>query len=40
MAWCPLPFPFHPIVFGVIAFVLLVALLLVTVTLGKGRPHS
>ena len=32
--------PFHPIVFGVIAFVLLVALLLVTVTLGKGRPHS
>jgi hypothetical protein len=32
--------PFHPIVFGLIAFGLLVGLLLITVVLGKGRPHS
>jgi len=26
--------------FGVLAFVLLLALLLVTLSIGKGRPHS
>nr|WP_294692042.1 hypothetical protein [uncultured Friedmanniella sp.] len=29
-----------PIVIGLIAFGLLIALLLVTMALGKGRPHS
>jgi len=32
--------PFHPIVFGVVAFGLLMALLLITVAIGRGRPHS
>jgi hypothetical protein len=32
--------PFPPLVFGLIAFALLVALLVITVALGKGRPHS
>ena len=32
--------PFHPIVFGLVAFGLLLGLLLITVVLGKGRPHS
>jgi hypothetical protein len=32
--------PMPPIVYGLIAFGLLVALLAVTVALGKGRPHS
>jgi hypothetical protein len=32
--------PFPPVVFGLVAFGLLVALLLITVVLGKGRPHS
>ena len=29
-----------PLVIGLIAFGLLIALLLVTMALGKGRPHS
>ena len=32
--------PFHPIVFGLVAFAILLGLLLITVVLGKGRPHS
>ena len=32
--------PFPPLVFGLIAFVLLIALLVITVVLGNGRPHS
>ena len=32
--------PFPPLVFGLIAFLLLVALLVITVVLGNGRPHS
>ena len=32
--------PFHPIVFGLIAFGLLLALLILTVVIGNGRPHS
>ena len=32
--------PFPPFVFGLIAFGLLNLLLIITVTLGKGRPHS
>ena len=32
--------PLHPVVFGLIAFGLLLALLAITVGLGKGRPHS
>jgi hypothetical protein len=32
--------PFPPWAFGVIAFVLLCLMLLVTLALGKGRPHS
>jgi hypothetical protein len=32
--------PVPPYVFGIIAFALLVLLLLITLALGKGRPHS
>jgi hypothetical protein len=32
--------PLPPIVFGLIAFILLVILLAITVALGNGRPHS
>ncbi|WP_375430567.1 hypothetical protein [uncultured Friedmanniella sp.] len=32
--------PVPPYVFGIIAFGLLVILLLITLALGKGRPHS
>jgi len=32
--------PAHPLVFGVVAFVLLIALLLGLLMFGKGRPHS
>ena len=32
--------PCPPHVFGLIAFLLLVALLVITVVLGNGRPHS
>ena len=32
--------PVPPVVFGLIAFGLLVLLLLITLALGKGRPHS
>ena len=32
--------PFPPLVFGLIAFGLLIALLVLTVILGNGRPHS
>ena len=32
--------PVPPVVFGLIGFGLLLALLLVTWSIGKGRPHS
>jgi hypothetical protein len=32
--------PLPPLVYGLIAFLLLMTLLIVTVALGKGRPHS
>ena len=32
--------PIPPVAFGLLAFGLLVALLLVTWSIGKGRPHS
>ncbi len=32
--------PMPPLVFGLIAFGLLVLLLVITVVLGNGRPHS
>jgi hypothetical protein len=32
--------PIDPWGFGVLAFVLLLGLLLVTLSIGKGRPHS
>ncbi len=32
--------PMPPIVFGLVAFALLVVLLLIAMALGKGRPHS
>ena len=32
--------PFPPWAFGVIAFVLLTLLLVITLAIGKGRPHS
>ena len=32
--------PFPPLVFGLVAFALLVGLLILTVMLGNGRPHS
>ena len=32
--------PFPPLVFGLVAFLLLVGLLLMTMSIGKGRPHS
>ena len=32
--------PISPVAFGLIGFGLLVALLLVTLSIGKGRPHS
>jgi len=32
--------PVPPVAFGLIAFGILVALLLVTWSIGKGRPHS
>jgi hypothetical protein len=32
--------PVPPVVFGLIAFGLLILLLLITLSLGKGRPHS
>jgi hypothetical protein len=32
--------PIDPWAFGVLAFVLLLGLLLVTLSIGKGRPHS
>ena len=32
--------PFPPEVFGLIAFLLLVSLLVITVIVGNGRPHS
>jgi hypothetical protein len=32
--------PFPPLVFGLVAFLLLVGLLVITVVLGNGRPHS
>ncbi len=32
--------PFEPIWFGVAALVLLLALLVITLVFGKGRPHA
>jgi hypothetical protein len=32
--------PIPPWAFGLIAFVLLVLMLLITLAIGKGRPHS
>jgi hypothetical protein len=32
--------PFPPAVFGIAAFVLLTLLLVITLAIGKGRPHS
>jgi hypothetical protein len=32
----PMPAPF----FGVLAFIILLALLILTLSIGKGRPHS
>ncbi|MEJ7742208.1 MAG: hypothetical protein WKF73_06455 [Nocardioidaceae bacterium] len=32
--------PVHPLVFGALAFVLLLTLLLGLLMFGKGRPHS
>ena len=32
--------PAHPVFFGLIAFGLLVVMLLITLAIGKGRPHS
>ncbi len=32
--------PVPPYVFGLIAFGLLIVLLLITLSMGKGRPHS
>ena len=32
--------PFPPLVYGLVAFGLLMALLVLTVVLGNGRPHS
>ncbi|SDT19634.1 hypothetical protein [Microlunatus soli] len=32
--------PVHPIIFGLIAFLCLLAMLAVVLSIGKGRPHS
>jgi hypothetical protein len=32
--------PFSPVMFGVVAFLILLVMLAITLAIGKGRPHS